>query len=76
MELGKELWEKTKKHREEGKIAYLHHRTIVVKRRNNQGLIQLKRTKVFFKYRVYAKWLQTLILNLCRTIVLTFTQAQ
>ena len=38
MELGKELWEKTKKHREEGKIAYLHHRTIVVKRRNNQGL--------------------------------------
>ena len=38
MELRKELWEKVKKHREEGKIAYLHYRTIVVKRRNNQGL--------------------------------------
>ena len=32
MELRKELWEKVKKkHREEGKIAYLHYRTIVVK---------------------------------------------
>ena len=38
MELCKELWEKVKKHREEGKIACLHYRTIVVKRRNNQGL--------------------------------------
>ena len=39
MELRKELWEKVKKkHREEGKIAYLHYRTIVVKQRNNQGL--------------------------------------
>ena len=38
MELRKELWERVKKHREEGKIAYLHYRTIVVKRRNNQGL--------------------------------------
>ena len=38
MELRKELWEKAKKHREEGKIAYLHYRTIAVKRRNNQGL--------------------------------------
>ena len=38
MELRKELWEKVKKHREEGKIAYLHYRTIVVKWRNNQGL--------------------------------------
>ena len=38
MELRKELWEKVKKHREEGKIAYLHYRTIVVKRRNDQGL--------------------------------------
>ena len=31
MELRKELWEKVKKHREEGKIAHLHYRTIVVK---------------------------------------------
>ena len=38
MELRKELWEKVKKHREEGKIAYLHYRNIAVKRRNNQDL--------------------------------------
>ena len=38
MELRKELWEKVKKHRDEGKIAYLHYRTVVVKRRNNQAL--------------------------------------
>ena len=38
MDLRKELWEKVKKHREEGKIAYLHYRTTFVKRRNNQGL--------------------------------------
>ena len=38
MELRKELWEKVKKHRDEGKIAYLHYRTVVAKRRNNQGL--------------------------------------
>ena len=38
MELRKELWEKVKKHRNEGKIAYLHYRTVVVKRRDNQGL--------------------------------------
>ena len=38
MELRKELWERVKKHREEGQIAYLQYRTIVVKRRNNQGL--------------------------------------
>ena len=38
MELRKELWEKVKKHRDEGKIACLHYRTVVVKRRNNQGL--------------------------------------
>ena len=31
VELRKELWEKVKKHREEGKMAYLHYRTIVVK---------------------------------------------
>ena len=31
MELHKELWEKVKKHREEGKIAYLRYRTVVVK---------------------------------------------
>ena len=37
MELRKELWEKVKRHREEGKIAYLDYRTIVIKRRNNQG---------------------------------------
>ena len=36
--VSKELWEKLKKHREDGKIAYLHYRTAVVKRRNNQGL--------------------------------------
>ena len=41
MELRKELWEKVKKHREECNIAYLHYRTIVVKRRNNQGLSYL-----------------------------------
>ena len=38
MELRKEPWEKVKKHRDEGKIAYLHYKTAVVKRRNNQGL--------------------------------------
>ena len=38
MELRKELWEKGKKHREEGKAAFLHYRTIVVKQRNIQGL--------------------------------------
>ena len=38
MELRKELWEKVQKHRNEGKIAYLHDRALVVKRRNNQGL--------------------------------------
>ena len=38
MELRKELWEKVKKHRDEGKIAYLQYRTVVVKRRNNQAL--------------------------------------
>ena len=37
MELRKELWEKAKRHREEGKIAYLDYRTIVIKRRNDQG---------------------------------------
>ena len=38
MKLRKELWEKVKKkHRDEGKTAYLHYRTVVVKRRNNQG---------------------------------------
>ena len=38
IELLKELWEKVKKHRNEGNIAYLHYRTVVFKRRNNQGL--------------------------------------
>ena len=38
MELRKELWEKVKKHRNEGKITYLHYRTVVVNQRNNQGL--------------------------------------
>ena len=39
MELRKELWEKVKKkRRDEGKIAYLHDRTVALKRRNNQGL--------------------------------------
>ena len=38
MELRKELWEKLKKHREDGKIAYLHYRTAAAKRRNNQRL--------------------------------------
>ena len=38
MELRQELWEKVEKHREQGKIACLHDRTIVVKRRNNQSL--------------------------------------
>ena len=37
MELHKGLWEKVKKkHREEVKIAYLHYRTAVVKRKNNR----------------------------------------
>ena len=39
MELREELWEKVKRHRDEGKIAYLHYITAVVKRRNNQGLV-------------------------------------
>ena len=38
MKIPKELWEKVKKHREEGKIAYLHYRTIAVKQKNKQGL--------------------------------------
>ena len=38
MELRKELWEKVKKHREEGKIAYLHYKNVVVKGRSDQGL--------------------------------------
>ena len=37
MELRKELWEKVKTHWEEGKMAYLYYRIVVVKRRNNQG---------------------------------------
>ena len=37
MELHKELWEKLKKYREEGKKSHLHYRTIVVKRKNNHG---------------------------------------
>ena len=37
MELHKELWEKLKKHRDEGKIAYLHYRTVAVNRGNSQG---------------------------------------
>ena len=31
MELSKELWENVKKNRNEGKITYLHYRTVVVK---------------------------------------------
>ena len=38
MELRKELCEKVKKHTNEGMVAYLHYRTIVVKQRNNQAL--------------------------------------
>ena len=38
MDLRKELWGKVKKHRDEGKIAYLHYRTVFVKLKNNQGL--------------------------------------
>ena len=38
MELRKEVWEKIKKHRTEAKVAYLHYRTVVVTRRNNQDL--------------------------------------
>ena len=42
MDLHKVLWEKLKKkHREKVKIAYLHYKTGVVKRRNNQGLTRL-----------------------------------
>ena len=48
MELRKELWEKVKKHREEDKIAYIHYRTIVAKRRNKRVKLALfKRTKFF-----------------------------
>ena len=57
MELRKELWEKVKK--TQGKIAYLYYRTIVVKRRNNQGLSYLcclSGQRFFLNiYRVYAK---------------------
>ena len=38
MELSQELCEKVKERRDEGEIAYFHYRTVVVKRRNNQGL--------------------------------------
>ena len=37
-ELRKELWEKVKRHREEGKMTYLHFGTIAFNRRNIQGL--------------------------------------
>ena len=47
MELRKELWERVKKHREKGKITYLHYRTIVFKRRNNQ--LSLSRQWFFLK---------------------------
>ena len=38
MELHKELWETLKKHMDEGKIAQLHCRTVVVNQRNDPGL--------------------------------------
>ena len=47
MELRKELWERVKEHREKGKITYLHYRTIVFKRRNNQ--LSLSRQWFFLK---------------------------
>ena len=47
MELRKELWERVKKHREKGKIAYFHYRAIVFKRRNNQ--LSLSRQWFFLK---------------------------
>ena len=37
MNYRKELWKEVKKLREEGKIADLQYRSIVVKRRNSQG---------------------------------------
>ena len=37
LELLKELWEKVKKRRDEGRIAYLLYRTVIFKQRNNQG---------------------------------------
>ena len=38
MELCTELWEKAKKHGDEGKTAYLNYKVVATKRRDNQGL--------------------------------------
>ena len=46
MELRKDIWEKVKKdHRDKAKIAYVHYRTVAVKRRNNQGSSWLSLSK-------------------------------
>ena len=37
IDLRKELWKEVKQLRSEGKIAYLNYRTVVTKRRNNEG---------------------------------------
>ena len=36
-DLRKELWKEVKQLRSEGKIAYLNYRSVVTKRRNNEG---------------------------------------
>ena len=36
-DLRKELWKEVKQLRSEGKIAYLNYRTVVTKRRDNEG---------------------------------------
>ena len=38
MKLRKELWEKVKKHRDKGKIAYLQYRAVDVKQKNKSEL--------------------------------------
>ena len=48
MEFHKELWEKLKNYREEGKVAYRYYRTIVAKQRNNQGLTTLRGKNLCF----------------------------
>ena len=37
MDLRKELWKEVKQLCSEGKIAYLNYRTVVAKRRDNEG---------------------------------------
>ena len=45
----KELWKDVKRLREEGKIAYLQYRSIVIKRKDNTGQCLVKSLRYFLK---------------------------